>query len=510
MASEDPPLRIEPGAIALEVDLAQPAPAAVLHVYAGDRDVTADAAFALAGAPLGTVEAGTLTSNGFAGGAATLVVTYGGARASVPVTAHVRGVRFDGVPASAADAFATGPRVERDAQLEPGNGAILPPNLGRLDVDFTADDTDSLHAVAVRSPYLDLTVYSAGAPGPRRVALSSREWSAVASTARGRAGDLEVAATSASPGAPIHVAAAHVAIADLDASSLAFTAARAGETPHLWRYDVARSSQQALVTLETCVGCHVAVSPDGTRLATASNGAGVSGYLFDLGDRSIVARTDDVGVWTAASFTAGGELVTGYLGSLALRDAATGELIAPIPTRTPAAEPAVSPDGHTLAYISLETVGEAFLGGDALAVMARDPATGAFGAPRELARGAAVLEPEVSSDSRWIAYTRNATQERFVYDDTDVVSIDGETTIRVTTGALDGLARWASPIVDGRAWLAVVSTRPLAGVAQPPQLWLVAIDLATGTVSRPVHLPGQDLAWLVMHAPMRLPLSEAK
>ena len=497
-------LRVEPDAVDLDVDLAQPAPTAVVHVYVGDRDVTADAKLVLAGARLGTLFGGVIASDGTTGGEATLEIAYAGAHASVPVTAHVHGARFAGVAATAADAFAGGPRIAVAAELEPGDGAMIPPNLGRMDVDFTADDADTLHEIAVHSPWLDVRVYAPGAPGPRHVELAEREWRAIAATSRGGEVELDVASTSGAPGAPIHQATAHVAIGELDARALAFTASFDG-TPRLWRYDVARAAQAPLASLDACVGCHVAVSPDGTRLATASNGAGVSGYLFDLARGTLVARTDDVGDWTAATFTADGHMVTSLFGALTLRDATTGRAIAPIPTRTSASEPTASPDGSALAYVSLETVGDALLGGDAIDVMTRDPQTGAYGAPLELARGAAMLEPEMSSDGQWVAYTRNESQDRFIYSDTDVVSLDGATTVRVTTGPFDGLARWASPVVNGRAWIALVSTRALGGIRQPPQLWLAAIDLATATVSRPIHLPAQTHAWGVMHAPMSLP-----
>ena len=142
----DPELRVEPPALDLDVDLAKPAPSVDLRVFADGEDVTAQATFALAGTPIGTLAGARLASDGRTGGAAAITVTFGDTAASVPVAATIRERRLvAGTPADAPAWFVVGQELAVVQPLEPGDGATLPPGLGKLEVDFGAADGDNLH-----------------------------------------------------------------------------------------------------------------------------------------------------------------------------------------------------------------------------------------------------------------------------------------------------------------------------------------------------------------------------
>jgi hypothetical protein len=204
--SGEPPasLRIAPSSIVLDVDLALPAPSAQLQVFAiypggEENDVTADATIAIEGPRLGAFTAGTIVSDGLTGGTAIVNVTYDQIAAVIPLTANVHARRIiAGTTAGAAEAFASATPVPFDAHLDPANGVILPPNLGRMVLDFAASDLDDTHQVTVTAPYLDLEIVAPGVAGPRQLELSANEWRAIVHTATTTAFELEVASLQSS------------------------------------------------------------------------------------------------------------------------------------------------------------------------------------------------------------------------------------------------------------------------------------------------------------------------
>ncbi|HUJ57215.1 MAG TPA: hypothetical protein VLX92_01925, partial [Kofleriaceae bacterium] len=132
-----PPLAIEPSAIELTIDPAVPPPPVALVVREGDDDVTALASWSFAGRTLGTLDAAGFTSDGRTGGATAIVATIDGRQAQIAATVRVVGRRsVAGLPPGASDWLDAATPVAVDAQLEPGDGAVLPPGLGHLDVDF--------------------------------------------------------------------------------------------------------------------------------------------------------------------------------------------------------------------------------------------------------------------------------------------------------------------------------------------------------------------------------------
>ncbi|HUJ62929.1 MAG TPA: hypothetical protein VLX92_30710, partial [Kofleriaceae bacterium] len=412
--------------------------------------------------------------------------------------------------------------VAVDAQLEPGDGAVLPPGLGHLDVDFAANDADDVHRVAITAPYLDLAIDAPGAPGPRHLELTPAEWAAVAATAP--SATLSVASTHDGD-ATARVASATIALCDLPIGPLAFSGAPVDATgtltagPQLYRYDPAAAQTVPFVAAPAggCIGCHESISADGTRIAAAGidNGLFV-GMIIDTQRQTIATISDDK-AWTTAAFDPSGALVTAFEGGgqLALRDA-SGAMISAIATGEPADSPAISPDGSALAYVALPTPSDTMVG-TALRVRPWSAASAQVGAPITLATAADAVSPTFSRDGAWIAYAITAGTESELAAATAIVRADGSAPpIAVSAGMGDGYLRWVSPFASARvggaapepmAWLAMASHRTIGGRAlagSKQELWLVPFYPARGAVGRPVHLPGQPAELATLHTPLAL------
>jgi hypothetical protein len=509
-------LRIEPASIAMDVDLAAAPPSAAVHVVSvgddgSETDVTTTATYAFTGPQLGAVTAGQLASDGLTGGAATLVVTFHELSASIDVTANVHGKRI--VDGAAADAFATATAMPSALQLAPGDGVVLPPNLGELDVAWTADPAADTHRVHITAPYLDIEV---DAPGPSAITLAANEWQAVARTARGGAVNVDIESLQSSAPAIAQVQTATYRIGDLDASSILFGAIVGTELPVLARYEMKTATTRALFSGPEggCVGCHVSISTDGTRIAAGvpSAAGGGAGVLFDAANGTILATSDATPdmPWNAAAFDPSGALIaTTRTGGLAVRDSATAAMVQPIAMDELATSPTVSPDGSALAYTVADTGGQTIANpmGAALHVRPWNVATAAIGTPIELVRdGRGIVMPAYSPDGRWISYGHTTDPLTEAPNGAAAVRSDGSGPIlELTTDPLDKNARWDSPVVNGLVWIAFVSARPFGSLpAGTKQLWLEQLDTATGTLSPAFHLPGQG-AIDVLHGPLALP-----
>lgn len=502
-------LRVEPATIDLDVDLALAPPSEALHVYTADGDEVESTFETFR---LGTIDNGQLTSDGMTGGAATLVVHYQGLTATVPVTARIHGRR---VVAGALDVFAGATQVPFDAQLSPVDRVVLPPNLGELDLDFVAGDLDDTHQVHITGPYLDITAVAPGVAGPRQLVLAANEWQAIAHTG----GEVGVEVASLANSAPV---TAKVTTATYEIGTTPIRDVMVGAmledatAPALIRYAMTTARLEPALSGPdgTCVGCHIAISPDGKHLAagTPSSAGGPAGILFDLAQGTIVARSDAMPTpWVAGSFDPSGVLVTSSkTGELSVRDPATGQVTMPIATGELATSPAVSPDGHALAYTELDLMGATVSNplGDAIHVRSWDAATGAVGAPIELVRDARkVVMPMYSADGAWLSYGHSpdlTTEVPFL--GSGAVKTDGSGTIvELTTDPLDRLARFASAPGAGVMWVVFTSARPFGNhAAGTKQLWVEMFDPSTGALSPAFHLPGQR-ALDILHGPTPLP-----
>ncbi len=521
-------LRVDPPALDLDVVLGEPPPQVALRVYEGIRDVTDTATFAT---PLGTFSGGMFTSDGHSGGAATIAVTAGEMTASVPISVTVHGIRFTGgLPADASTWLAPGNDQIVTEPLDPADGAVLPPNLGGLDVDFGAYDDDDVHEIALTAPYLDLHVYAPGVPGSRHIALTSDEWAAAASTAHGGTATLEVRSTHSGGGAPVHVMSSQLAIADLAMGTLVFSgvpidaAGNGTALPQLYRYDPRMARVDSFLASATggCIGCHISISADGTRIASAGSAdasGALVGLIIDAKTPSLLAVGDPASPWSTSAFDPSGALVTSYQtdGRLFLRDGTTGAVTATLAIGETGAAPAISPDGKWLAYVVNDPTTMSFVG-TTLRLRTWNAATAAVGPPITLVTDTGVMAPQFSPDGQWIVYSRTDAPTSATTQATMVVRADGSAPPTVLTmGETDGIPRWASPIAPARAggrdpepmaWIAFTSGRPIGTIGlavHQKEMWLAAYYPARGVVGAPIHLPGQTFGISALHAPVFVP-----
>ncbi len=507
-------ISFDQNAVTVIVDLAGPAPDPIpLRVLStDDGDVTAGATLTLTGTDLGTIAGTTLVLDGRIGGDATIEASLGDLTAWLPVTVRLHSQRLlPGTPAFAPDTFANAPASPVNMALEPGDGAVVPPNIDHLEVDFSAEDSDDLHEIAIRSPYLDVRVYGTAAPGPRHFDLTADEWTAISRTSRGDAIDLTVLSQNSAATTSSRMAFAHVAIADRDlVGGLVFGGGPIGQAAQLWHYDLATGATPWLASATgACQSCHVAASPDGKRIAIG----GPNGALIDTQTRSLVRIGE---AWGSGTFDPSGALVTSTAGVLNLRDAA-GSNVATLATGVYAAEPTISRDGSALAYVVTDDT-ISFIG-PALRVHDWNAATGTLGPPRELARipGGAIAEPELSSDGKWILYGQLATSSFQDSMGVAVADTSGHAApIPISMDSQDWWARWMGAIAPTRvasrdarpmAWIVLRSIRTIGGRENNvPQLWLVGFFPHSGEITRPFHLPGQPADLEACMAGAYLPL----
>lgn len=513
-------LRVEPEVLDLTVELGKTHPVAIT-VLADGLDVTAHATFVLDGAPLGELDERGFTSDGRTGGRATVTVHHDGLTTSLPLRVVLHSARGD-APPQAVGWFGEATPLPMDALLEPGDGAVLPRNLANLDVHFAVPATDDLHEIAILAPELDFHIYGRGAAGARTAALTPAEWDAITRTSRG--GYVDIIARTLSSAAPteMHVASAHVVIADHElAAEVLFTGRRPTDpVSQVWSYALARGTTEPWANGANgdCIGCHLAISRDGKRIAAASTyttptGTTFGGGMMDAKTRYFMAPPSaSIGMWQSAAFGPDDVLVSAAGGVLTLRDGFTALPLRNLPTEQPAAQPAVASNRIAFAAGPIDPVATIPIQ-EELRVAAWDPKTFALGASRVLAPkidGTVVKLPDFSPDERWVTYTR-ATEQFKVPGDIMITLADGTIPSLTLARGFD-MARFASSLEAARAggtdtepmvWIVMRSNRPVGARSQEhvPQLWAMAFYPEKGIASRPFYLPGQDPQIGVLHAP---------
>ena len=507
-------LRVDPEQLDLVVELGATRPEP-LYVTAQGLDVTDAVTFSLAGAPLGQVDAHGFQSDGRTGGRAMITIAFADERVTVPVRVVLHVARGDAAEAPALFAAATAQSA--DAQLEPGDGAALPPNLATLDVNFAAPAGDDLHEVAVLAPELDFHIVGRGGRGDavtRTVSLTPAEWDAITRTVRGSHFDLITRTLASSDPATMRVASSHLTLADLELSpEILFTGKRpADPVAQVWSYSLARGTTAPWMAGEAgaCLGCHLAISRDGKRIAAGGD------RVIDVASRAAMAPPSAAnGNWQSAAFGPDGALVTASSGVLRLRDGRTAMPLRDLPTEIPAAQPAVG--SARIAYVGgpIDPVRTQPIQ-EELRVASWDPMTQTLGPGRVLAAkepGVVYKLPDLSPDERWIVYTRAPDQFR-VMGDVMMTLADGTIPSLTLASGFDQ-ARFASSLEAALAggletepivWIVMKSNHAVGGRDQTasPQLWAMVFYPERGIATRPFHLPGQDPTIGVLHAPAPL------
>ena len=475
-------------------------------------------------------------------------------RASATLT-----VRFEqesyAAPATAADRArfaALAPDAARQGVVRyPLDNALVPQNVAPPDVQWEQGVAGDVYRVRLTKPHVAVTGYvtHTGAGFRFDWLVNAAGWRALVES------DLEEPITlrvdRATAGAAIEGPARVVRVAQGSlAGAVYYWDLQAGKILRIReepsgpvREDFLPNPPARPAGRSRCVACHT-VSRDGLQMAAEMwEGQGPS-TVFDLG-RDLTANpaptrfplTDTAASpsWVYASFSANStRLIANRLGGLFLVNPATGRTVPPAAGTLPqgnSVQPAWSPDGNTIAYIS-EATGEgptAFGASNLSTIPVTAPDS--FGAVAQRVTGASLMAqreagralayPTWTPDSRWLAFqhgpysesdragaTATAPRTRFpaaLY----LVAPTGGAPTRLTNASADEREDDAyfpnfSPFVQGGHYWLVYFSRRDYGNAQAGtrgtgrrQLWVTAISTSvtpgTDPSNVPYWLPGQDV-----------------
>lgn len=406
----------------------------------------------------------------------------------------------------------------------PPEGALIPPNMNELEVQFTPKGGADLFEVGFSNDLIDLRIYTKCKTAGAGCGVQPDEatWKALSTAGRGGALTITVRAT-ASNGGPVGAAAPRdLAFTDEDMlGGLYYWAAAAGG---IYRYDFGRRGQKAEAFYTPgqagamCAGCH-ALSRSGKRIAVGLNAptpaptmrvldVATRKSLFDLGGgfgggSNYEALTPD-----------GSKVITTEAAGLTIRDVQTNTVIGANPSLPNANMPDVSPDGARVVFarsqancqfglcVTLSTM--------AAGVYVTSFSGTDFGTPKNIVPGGGSNNyyPSFSPDGQFVVFNRSAGDS---YDAKDAKVM----VVRSSGGAVVDLGvvnqtqgnswpKWA-PFVHHRNgqvifWI-TFSSRRAVGLRDNPnaQLWMVPVDAvklagATDPARPPIWLPFQDAA----------------
>ncbi len=439
------------------------------------RDLTVQARLSLADLTLGSFNGATLTTTKNRGGRTVVKAVVGQVSGTTGLLVKVKARAVGGgAPAGAEQTFAAGCQAPGSSprHLYPQSGALVPPNLGELEVMWSDSSQNDLWEVSLQSETVDLRGYAV----QPTFKLSGTMWNAlaysnlqgsVAIKVRGMRRAAPQACGSSTPvslllaGAPVN-------------GGLYYWAAV--EQGGVIRYDFGKPGQQAQEVYTskhagTCVGCH-AISRDGIHMALTYDGGNGPAGILDLKAGSVTAKRDYLAnfqVFTPDNLN----LIAAYKGELSVRDAVTGVERAKLDTQGKATMPEISPDGKQLVFVrpgqSIEDW--SFFGGSIVTATVTGLAVGGL---RVLVQGSVSPNvnnycPAFSPDGKVIIFNRS-TGDSYSNNDAALYRIDtaGGTPrplARANMGAnlRNSWARW-SPFVQSYKkgklfWLTISSTR---------------------------------------------------
>ncbi len=511
----------------------QPFTVALRSQDGSEIDVTARTTWTIDMPELGAFSGATFTARGGGVGKSLVHARLDTVTADAQVEVSIEDVRIgEGVPADAPALFAAAAvdPAAAPTMAYPPDGAIVPPNLGDVEVHWRDTAGHDLYELSLTAERVDVRVYLAGgATGWGGFLLP--EWTVAA-----RAGDdVQVGVRALTRATPATVGVApprtlRLAATDVEGGLYYWAAQNTGGGAYgIFRHDFGEpgtAAEPVFTTTEAgrCVACH-ALSRDGTRMAVGYDGGNQSSTVVDVASRT---AGNPVGsqFWNFPTYSPdGARLVTSRNGVLTVRDGATGLPLATnatVPTGAFSTHPSFAADGASMVYVDVpgRTPGVnasdwAFPTGS-IRVIPYDQAAGTWGTPRTLVTGSGNnYYPSFSPDGRWVMFNRSSED---AYDDASaevwVVPADGSAAPRKLDLANGGAAltnswpRWApfrgQIVVGGQIrdlyWITFSSKRAF-GVrmaAGRPQLWMAAFmpDLvADGDPTAPAfRLPFQDLA----------------
>lgn len=499
-------------------------------------DVTSMAKLYVDDSTLGGFSGATFTPGGLAGGVTHVHAVVGSEAGSTTLTVHLKKIVIaPGAPADAPSKFGGPAGGAAPVVVYPPDGALIPPNLNELEVQFMPPAGATLYEVRFVGPALDLAIYTPCVAVGGGCALLPDEatWKLLSHASASTTVDVGV--RSSSPAGVGTAAARKLSFGDEELSGgLYYWAAASGS---INRYDFGKRGQTAekwytaQQSGSTCVGCHV-LSRNGKRIAVGMNIPGPAQLrTLDVATRATLFDSGaggggipgGPGGGSGSNFEAlspdGSRALVNSAANLGLIDTANGMSLGG--SLTNATMPDWSADGNKIVFVRSSAGCPLGLCGSQPgvsmgALLVTTVSGNAFGAETTIVSGGGNnYYPSFAPDGEWIAFNRAAVES---YDASDaavmVVPTAGGTPVDLTAvNASPGnswpkFAPFAQKFHGETIYWLTFSSRRDYGLRmqqstktkdmQVTQLWMVAVSpkrLAAGDGGYPAFwLPFQDLA----------------
>ncbi|MEO8840270.1 MAG: hypothetical protein ABI591_14760 [Kofleriaceae bacterium] len=486
-------------------------------------DVTDQVAFVVSPVELGGVATSTLAPSGQMAGAGQLTATLStliGERDfvvfvsdTVPGTADSSANLFDAATLDTATSIQV---------AYPPTGALIPPNIGEMDVHWR-DATKDVYEVQLSGGFVTLKTYVSTLGAATWTTFADDRWQQLSQGSSGV--DLEVRVRGLATATPTTFIegkeTVRVAAEQVVGGVYYWNTTKAA----IMRFDMSKPAVPAeqfypQVGQTGCVGCH-AVSRDGTVVAYRQGGGNLNyGNALDV---SGLTRklTVDTQQWNfAAIHPDNSEMFTTTESGIYRTDLAT-QVTTPLYTASRISHPDVAASGDAIVATQLSGGDEVWASAGQIVVFDYDKVGKTVGAPRALAppaSGKYQYYPSFSPDNEWVIYNEatggtsynNPNAEMWVTRADGSLAAPIRLTAAEVTGTFDSWPKWTpfitneptSTSTEPVIWFTVASQRPF-GVrstgTQSPQLWLAPFFPERALAGQPatgpaIRLPFQALA----------------
>lgn len=425
------------------------------------------------------------------------------------------------VPSDAAKRFGGAVDPSRSpAILYPLDGALMPPNLPDLELQWNAGQGNDLVEVQITSPVCDIRIYSSGSA----YKLEKTVWQAVARTNRDQEMTLRLRGTSSKSASTVGVSATRkwsLSRTDVKGGLYYWVVSGHTDSGAIYRYNFDQPEKAAEPYLDSkqtkeCVGCH-SISRDGKTIAFTRNGTDGKAAVLEVETRKAIVDSQYYANFHSFS-PDGKEVIAAVVGLLKRRQVAGGKELEDLPIRPAwATHPDWSPDGKSVVYTSVQQKdykNDVRIQNGSIAII--DRLSSGWGTPRVLVQGGGGVNnyyPSFSPGGEWVLFNRS-TGDAYSDEDAElfVVRSTGGTPIALTrTGGAklsNSWGRW-SPFVQAYQggsvyWITFSSVRDYGFRLQnsktasfddkSPQVWMTAFY-------RPLADQGKDPSY----APFWLP-----